>query len=170
MKQKIIHRICAVILCIATLIGVTVLSPISAYAKEQQSIYDIAVGIINWKKSTVGSTSDGYLINDTFLANAGTTPGDWYPIGLGRLGIADNQTGYLAVINENVWQRYQTAEKLDRTKATEWQWNLKIRTHIYEKSAGKYPGAFYMCGKDYSMPRGRALRPRSVSRVMLALI
>ena len=120
MKQKIIHRICAVILCIATLIGVTVLSPISAYAKEQQSIYDIAVGIINWKKSTVGSTSDGYLINDTFLANAGTTPGDWYPIGLGRLGIPDNQTGYLAVINENVWQRYQTAEKLDRTKATEW--------------------------------------------------
>jgi hypothetical protein len=59
-------------------------------------------------------------MNDGFLSLAGTTPGDWYPIGLGRLGIADNQTGYLAVINETVQKRYQTAGKLDRTKATEW--------------------------------------------------
>ena len=59
-------------------------------------------------------------MNDGFLSLAGTTPGDWYPIGLGRLGITDNQTGYLAVINENVQKRYQTAEKLDRTKSTEW--------------------------------------------------
>ena len=120
MKQKTIRTLCAIILCITTLLGAQIVAPFSAYAAEQSTIYSIATDIINWKKSTVGSNADGYLMNDGFLSLAGTTPGDWYPIGLGRLGIADNQTGYLAVINETVQKRYQTAEKLDRTKATEW--------------------------------------------------
>ena len=120
MKQKTIRTLCAIILCITTLLGAQFVAPFSAYAAEQSTIYSIATDIINWKKSTVGSNADGYLMNDGFLSLAGTTPGDWYPIGLGRLGIADNQTGYLAVINETVQKRYQTAEKLDRTKATEW--------------------------------------------------
>ena len=120
MKQKTIRTLCAIILCITTLLGAQIVAPFSAYAAEQSTVYSIATDIINWKKSTVGSNADGYLMNDGFLSLAGTTPGDWYPIGLGRLGITDNQTGYLAVINENVQKRYQTAEKLDRTKATEW--------------------------------------------------
>ena len=120
MKQKTIRTLCAIILCITTLLGAQIVAPFSAYAAEQSTVYSIATDIINWKKSTVGSNADGYLMNDGFLSLAGTTPGDWYPIGLGRLGITDNQTGYLAVINENVQERYQTAEKLDRTKATEW--------------------------------------------------
>ena len=120
MKQKTIRTLCAIILCITTLLGAQFVAPFSAYAAEQSTVYSIATDIINWKKSTVGSNADGYLMNDGFLSLAGTTPGDWYPIGLGRLGITDNQTGYLAVINETVQKRYQTAEKLDRTKATEW--------------------------------------------------
>ena len=102
MKQKTIRTLCAIILCITTLLGAQFAAPFSAYAAEQSTIYSIATDIINWKKSTVGSNADGYLMNDGFLSLAGTTPGDWYPIGLGRLGIADNQTGYLAVINETV--------------------------------------------------------------------
>ena len=120
MKQKVIRTLCAIILCITTLLGAQFVAPFSAYAAEQSTIYSIATDIINWKKTTVGSNADGYLMNDGFLSLAGTTPGDWYPIGLGRLGITDNQTGYLAVINETVQKRYQTAEKLDRTKSTEW--------------------------------------------------
>ena len=120
MKQKVIRTLCAIILCITTLLGAQIVAPFSAYAAEQSTVYSIATDIINWKKSTVGSNADGYLMNDGFLSLAGTTPGDWYPIGLGRLGITDNQTGYLAVINETVQKRYQTAEKLDRTKSTEW--------------------------------------------------
>ena len=118
MKQKAIRTVCAIILCITTLLGAQIVAPFSAHAAETST--GIATDIIDWKKSTVGSDADGYLMNDSFLTLAGTTPGDWYPIGLGRLGITDNQTGYLAVINENVQKRYQTAEKLDRTKATEW--------------------------------------------------
>ena len=120
MKQKTIRTLCAIILCITTLLGAQIVAPFSAYAAKQSTVYSIATDIINWKKSTVGSNADGYLMNDGFLSLAGTTPGDWYPIGLGRLGITDNQTGYLAVINETVQKRYQTAEKLDRTKSTEW--------------------------------------------------
>ena len=120
MKKKIFRTICAIILCITTLLGVQIRTPLSVYASEQKTPYNVALEIIDWKKSDVGSTSDGYLINDTFLTQAGTTPGDWYPIGLGRLGIKDNQEGYLAVINDNVQKRYQTSAKLDKSKATEW--------------------------------------------------
>lgn len=83
-------------------------------------VAEVANGIILWKKADVGSGADGYLINDTFLRQAGTTPGDWFPIGLGRLGVADGQAGYLAVINDRVQKRYQTPEKLSRAKSTEW--------------------------------------------------
>ena len=120
MKKKIFSTICAIALCITTFLGVQLRTPLSVYASEQKSPYNVALEIIDWKKMTVGSTSDGYLINDTFLTQAGTTPGDWYPIGLGRLGVQDNQAGYLAVINDNVQKRYETTAKLDKAKATEW--------------------------------------------------
>jgi len=80
----------------------------------------VAEGIVEWKKKDVGSDPDGFLINDEFLSLAGSTPGDWYPIGLGRLGIKDNSEGYLAVINDVVDKRYSTPVKLDKAKATEW--------------------------------------------------
>lgn len=83
-------------------------------------VQPIIEGIINWKKADNGSSADGYLINDAFLEQAGTTPGDWFPIGLGRYGYKDNLEGYLAVIKEEVARRYQTAGKLHPAKATEW--------------------------------------------------
>ncbi len=51
------------------------------------------------------------LINDKYLELAGTTPGDWYQIGLSRLGVKDNYQGYLAVIKDKVRERYETEEK-----------------------------------------------------------
>lgn len=120
MKKKILNTFCAIALCITAFLGVQLRTPLSVYASEQKSPYNVALEIIDWKKMTVGSTSDGYLINDTFLTQAGTTPGDWYPIGLGRLGVQDNRAGYLAVISDNVQKRYETTAKLDKAKATEW--------------------------------------------------
>ena len=97
----------------------------SAYAAEKvtaEEVWLVASDLIAWKKRDVGSTAEGYLINDTFLQQAGTTPGDWFPIGLGRLGVEDNQSGYLAVIGDNVQKRYDdpSGNKLDAAKATEW--------------------------------------------------
>lgn len=81
---------------------------------------EIARGIISWKKSDNGAAADGYLINETYLELAGTTPGDWYPIGLSRLGVSDNYDGYLAVIKDVVKERYSEPGKLSAAKATEW--------------------------------------------------
>ncbi len=80
----------------------------------------IADGILAWKKCDVGAQPDGCLLNDAYLALAGTTPGDWYPIGLGRLSIADNYAAYLAVIRDRVQERYREPGKLSAAKATEW--------------------------------------------------
>ena len=91
-----------------------------ARAEETTDFYGVAIGIINWKKAEIGSDENGFLLNSAFLEQAGTTPGDWYPVDLGRLGVKDNQAGYLAVINDNVTTRYQRPEKLDKAKATEW--------------------------------------------------
>ena len=120
MKHKLFYKFFALILLCTVFSGVFFNTPLTAFASSYQSPYDVALGIIDWKKSTVGSTADGYLINDTLLSQAGTTPGDWYPIGLGRLCIQDNQAGYLAVIDDYVYQKYQTSKKLDSVKATEW--------------------------------------------------
>ncbi len=112
----------------ATLTVVALLLPLlftgfwsSAQAEvTADDVRSVAQGIIDWKKSDVGSLASGNLINDKFLLQAGTTPGDWYPIGLGRLGVQDNFSGYLAVVSDEVGKRYQNADKLSAAKATEW--------------------------------------------------
>lgn len=80
--------------------------------------------------------SDEMLQGD-FLQAAGTSAGDWYPIALGRLGIADNYSGYLEALQTYVTEKYQTGEKLDAHKATEWQ-----RIALAILSAGGDPTAF----------------------------
>lgn len=116
--EKMRIRLLSMLLCISMVLAGILAIPASA--ADNADVEAIANGIIAWKKSDVGASADAYLINDTFLEQAGTTPGDWYPIGLGRLGVADNQAGYLAVIRNNVSKRYETAEKLSHAKATEW--------------------------------------------------
>ncbi|MCK9478583.1 MAG: terpene cyclase/mutase family protein [Firmicutes bacterium] len=95
---------------------------LNIFAKEYEisEIKDSIEGIINWKKLDNGSTPDGYLINNVFLEQAGTTPGDWFPIGLGRYGYPDDYSAYLAVIREVVQERYKTPGKLHAAKSTEW--------------------------------------------------
>lgn len=83
---------------------------------------DTADGIIKWKKGNAGldDAVSSPLLSGAFLDLAGTTAGDWYPIGLSRLGISDDYDAYLAVLRENVRVRYGSSEKLSNTKATEW--------------------------------------------------
>lgn len=122
------------------LCAVFLLVPVSpvAYAQEAPDTpLSIAQGIIDWKKSDVDSSPNGYLLNDTFLALAGSTAGDWYPIGLSRLGKADNYAGYLAVLREFVEERYRQPGKLSAVKATEWH-----RITLSVLAAGGDPTAF----------------------------
>ena len=84
----------------------------------------IADGIVAWKKADNGATADGFLLNDAFLALAGTTPGDWYPIGLSRLGVEDRYDAYLAVLRDQVEERYRQPGALSAAKATAWHLSL----------------------------------------------
>lgn len=77
------------------------------------------------------------LLQGDFLQAAGTSAGDWYPIALGRLGIEDNYSGYLEALQTYVTEKYQTEEKLDAHKATEWQ-----RIALAILAAGEDPTAF----------------------------
>lgn len=109
---------------VCALLGLLLLLSVIRFPVASDSAGDtvltVAAGIIAWKKADNGAAPDGYLLNDSYLALAGTTPGDWYPIGLGRLGIADNNAAYLAVIRDKVEARYRQPGKLSSAKATEW--------------------------------------------------
>lgn len=85
---------------------------------SDEELYQAAEKIIQWKKDDTGAGE--YLLEGQCLKSAGSTQGDWYTLSLGRLGRKDDYTAYLAVAGQNVEERYQTKEKLDAAKATEW--------------------------------------------------
>ena len=130
MKRLVSFAVCLLLLALAV-------CPVAAAGGTDPRA--VAAGIIAWKASDVG-VSDGNLLNDAFLALAGTTPGDWYPIGLGRLGITDNSAAYLAVLRDRVEARYAQPGKLSSAKATEWH-----RIALAVLSMGGDPTAF---GRD----------------------
>lgn len=121
MKLRKPVRVIALLMCLCVLLSVFPALPrVQAAKLPDKTLQSDIAGIINWKKRDVGSSPDGYLINNTFLELAGTTPGDWFPIGLGRYGYPDNDQAYLAVIADKVSKRYCQSEKLSASKATEW--------------------------------------------------
>ena len=87
----------------------------SAVSPEEMSA--AAQGIINWKISDIGADT---LLSDSYISLAGSTPGDWYPIALSRLGCKTDYSGYLAVLEQNVKERYALDGGLSAAKATEW--------------------------------------------------
>ncbi len=87
---------------------------------SSEELIELIEGIIDWKKSDVGIDTGDSLLNNVFLEHAGETVGDWYPVGIGRIGYQDDYDAYLAVINDVVSERYLGKDKLDGTKATEW--------------------------------------------------
>ncbi len=118
MKQ--IKRI-SMILVILILLTDYLFAPVS-FANEKiiDELEEMATEVINWKKSEFETSSDNDLLNDDFLESAGTSSGDWFPLGMGRLGYQDDYEFYLAVIDEKIAKRYKEEFKLDKTKATEW--------------------------------------------------
>lgn len=83
---------------------------------SDKSINDAVNGIVNWYKN-----GNAKLMNDNFLQCAGTTAGDWLPIGAARYGISDDYQSYLNKIADYVTEKYKTTNKLDKHKATEWE-------------------------------------------------
>ena len=95
--------------------------PVSAAGyKGSEELLSVANGIINWKKLDNGAEDGGSFFTDKFLSLAGTTPGDWYPIGMSRLEVPEDYSRYLAVLKAEVEKRYKKKNKLSAAKATEW--------------------------------------------------
>ena len=135
-KKTLFSSVC----CLLALILLLSPAAVAATSEEPVSSEDIhacAMGIIQWKKSDVGAEPDGKLLCDAFLRYAGTTPGDWFPIGLGRLGVSDDYDAYLAVLRNKVEQRYCQKGKLSVAKATEWH-----RISLAVLACGGDPTAF----------------------------
>lgn len=77
---------------------------------------------------------------DELLKSAGTSASDWLAFGIGRHGAEADYAAYLAVLENNVSERYLSKEKLSDTKATEWH-----RIALTVLALGGDPTAF---GKD----------------------
>lgn len=120
MLTRQIKRVSLMIMILVLLIEFSFV-PISL-AEENiiSELEEMSTEIINWKKSESEISSDDNLLNNQFLEHAGSSSGDWFPIGLGRLGYEDDYDAYLAVINDVIAKRYDEEHKLDRIKATEW--------------------------------------------------
>lgn len=119
MKKQLIS-FTGILLAVLLLLPCVAASPLPQETNPSDEILACALGIVQWKKSDVGVSAEANLLTDEFLRYAGTTPGDWFPIGLGRLGISDDYDAYLAVLRNNVEQRYRKKGKLSAAKATEW--------------------------------------------------
>lgn len=82
-------------------------------------IAEIMWGIVDWKKDDAGAGTKK-LFASGFEKNAGNSAADWYAVGLGRMGCDEDYSAYLALVKYNVQIRYESDEKLDAQKATEW--------------------------------------------------
>ncbi len=123
--KKRLYRFWAAAFCLIQLLlfagpGFTVNADSSHHDYTAEEIREAIEGGIAWKKEDSGILNSNGLLNGPFLNRAGDTTGDWYAIVLGRLGTEDNFHAYQAVLAQNVAGRYQTQEKLDKKKATEW--------------------------------------------------
>jgi len=90
-----------------------------AAAQPTSDLSAVIDGIIAWQKAENGAPNAA-LLSGKLLAQAGSSAGDWIPLGLGRLGMEADYPAYRAVLRANVETRYARAEKLDKQKATEW--------------------------------------------------
>lgn len=120
MKHIAFYRGWILILLIALLLPYATFAAVADETNLETELQKTAEEIVAWKKREMGVSTESPLLCGAYLSLAGSTPGDWYPVGLSRLGMEDAYADYLAVLNDTVEKRYQTPQKLDKAKATEW--------------------------------------------------
>lgn len=133
--KKTVRRLCACVLCL-----LACLPALPAAAYSGSDVTSAINGVINWKKAQGGSTS-GRLFTESFAKTAGNGC-DWYMVAAGRYGLQDDREAYLKHIAAYITDKYKTADRLDRRKATEWH-----RIALAVLAAGGDPRSI---GKDES--------------------
>lgn len=115
MQKSWIKRAAGLLVGLCLLIGVWPVEAASTQAGEA------AAGIVRWVKELNGSGENGALLQGEFLEQAGSgVDADWFAFSLARYGIDDEYDAYLDALEGYVTEKYAQANKLDRTKATEW--------------------------------------------------
>lgn len=108
MQNNYVSRIVTVfIISVVTVVTMAASADAETPPVEPEALLEDIERVINWKKGSIGLSAGDPLLNNPFLENAGDTTGDWYPIGIGRIGYPDDYEAYLAVIGDTVTQRYQ---------------------------------------------------------------
>ena len=84
------------------------------------SVYDwdgMVQNTVNWMRG-----SGAQVMNSTFLQKVSSTSTDWYAFCLGRLGVSDNYSGFLAAADSYVRKKYtqDPSNGLSTNTATEW--------------------------------------------------
>lgn len=118
MKKRIIAAFAALIIILCAVLPAYAAT--GGVSPSDDEALSVANGIIEWKKRSMGLSGSDNLLSPEYVSAAGSPAGDWYPIGLGRLGVADDYERYLAALRENVTERYARDGGLDAVKATEW--------------------------------------------------
>lgn len=119
--KRVMQTVCVILIMAFLTVFVQPIAAVSGgSAPDEAGLISVSDGIIKWKKQSIGVFDDGNLLCGKFTMLAGTSSGDWYPIGLSRLGKDDNYIGYLALLKDNIERRYSENGGLDRVKATEW--------------------------------------------------
>lgn len=118
MKKRIIAAFAALIIILCAVLPAYAAT--GGVSPSDDEALSVANGIIEWKKRSMGLSGSDNLLSPEYVSAAGSPAGDWYPIGLGRLGVADDYERYLAALRENVTERYARDGGLDSVKATEW--------------------------------------------------
>lgn len=118
MKKRIIAAFAALIMILCAVLPAYAAT--GGASPSDDEALSVANGIIEWKKRSMGLSGSDNLLSPEYVSAAGSPAGDWYPIGLGRLGIDDDYEMYLAALRENVTERYAKSGGLDAVKSTEW--------------------------------------------------
>lgn len=118
MKKRIIAAFAALIMILCAVLPAYAAT--GGASPSDDEALSVANGIIEWKKRSMGLSGSDNLLSPEYVSAAGSPAGDWYPIGLGRLGIDDDYEMYLAALRENITERYAKDGGLDKIKATEW--------------------------------------------------
>ncbi len=118
MKKRIIAAFAALIMILCAVLPAYAAT--GGASPSDDEALSVANGIIEWKKRSMGLSGSDNLLSPEYVSAAGSPAGDWYPIGLGRLGIDDDYEMYLAALRENISERYAKSGGLDAVKSTEW--------------------------------------------------
>lgn len=89
-------------------------------ARSAKEILEVIEGIFQWKKTQEGINEDAPLMSGEVLQYAGTSSYDWYALAIGRCGYEDDYESYVHAMKQQIIEKYQTADKLDANRSTEW--------------------------------------------------